>query len=139
LRELRLMDCARILRSKNAGAFVLTIDVIFKSQQIYDEITAGSVLNQKIIATLYKVREQDVSIIAYPQVLAIKVTMPRLVGSGDIEDADVYGSQQHVPLMHLKVQTSFDAAGSPDRTQEPLTSMRATVGWNNPLTGDSCL
>lgn len=100
----RLMDCARILRSKNAGAFVLTIDVICRSQQEFDEVMQSQVLVAATVADLYRVRPEDVSIIAYPQVFAVKVTMPRLAGSGDPGDPDVYGSQQHVPLMYLEMQ-----------------------------------
>ncbi|AWB34840.1 DUF4387 domain-containing protein [Orrella marina] len=103
------MDYARILRSKNAGAFVLTIDVIFKDQQAYDHVTRSAALDAQIIANRYQVPSEDVRIIAYPQVLAIKVTMPRLVGSGDLADSDVYGSQQHVPLMYLPVTTTGTA------------------------------
>lgn len=102
--ELKLMDYARVLRSKNAGAFVLTIDVIFKDQQAFDHVTECGTLDPQIIARRYQVAAQDVSVIAYPQVLAVKVTMPRLTGSGEIDDSDVYGSQQHVPLMFLPVK-----------------------------------
>lgn len=106
--ESKLMDHARILRSKNAGAFVLTIDVIFKDEASYTQVMTSGALDARTIAQRYQVAAQDVSVIAYPQVLAIKVTMPRLVGSGDIADADVYGSQQHVPLMYLPVHLPAD-------------------------------
>ena len=31
--------------------------------------------------------------------LAIKVTIPRLASSGSVRDTDIYGAQQHAPLL----------------------------------------
>jgi len=100
----KLMDIAMVLRSKNAGAFVLTIDIIFKTRDNYESIIHGNTLTSEKIAAAYRVSPKDISIIPYPQVLSVKVTMPRRVGSsGDLSDSDVYGAQQHVPLMLLDV------------------------------------
>lgn len=95
----QLMDIARVLRSKNAGAFVLTIDVIFNTPEDYDRTVSGGALQAARIAAAYRVQSSDIQIIPYPQVLSVKVTLPRRVGSGDVSDTDVYGAQQHVPLM----------------------------------------
>ncbi len=92
---------AQTLRSKNAGALLLTIDVIMKSEAAYQRVLQSPALTPDRVARLYGVEPKDVEIIPYPQVRAIKVTFPRLVASGDIGDSDVYGAQQHVPLMLL--------------------------------------
>jgi len=99
----QLKDIALVLRSKNAGAFVLTVDVIFKTQDDYDRIVGAHALQPDQIAAAYRLRPSDVQVIPYPKVLSVKVTMPRRVGSGDLADADVYGAQQHVPLMLMEV------------------------------------
>lgn len=99
----QLKDIALVLRSKNAGAFVLTIDIVFKTKDDYDRVVESATLDPDRIAAAYRVRPSDVMIIPYPQVLAVKVTMPRRAGSGDLSDSDVYGAQQHVPLMLLEV------------------------------------
>ena len=39
----------------------------------------------------------------YDAGLAFKATIPRLVPAGDIGDTDVYGAQQHAPLLDVKV------------------------------------
>ncbi|OWT63893.1 DUF4387 domain-containing protein [Candidimonas nitroreducens] len=98
---IRLQDVASVLRSKNAGAFVLTIDIIFKEKVDYEKIVVGGLLQPHQIAAAYHVRSSDVLITPYPEVLSLKVTMPRHIGSGDLSDSDVYGAQQHVPLMLL--------------------------------------
>ena len=99
----RLLDYARTLRSKNAGAFLLTIDVVMKSPEAYQKIIDLGVLTPERVGKLYDLPTQTVSVIPYPQVHAIKVTMPRAHPSGDVSDSDVYGAQQHVPIMMMEV------------------------------------
>ena len=96
-----LGSLARTLRSKNAGAFQITFDVILKSETDYQRVVQSPLLTRDRIAALYGVAPADVEIIPYPQVHAVKVTLPRLIPSGDPADGDVYGAQQHVPLMML--------------------------------------
>jgi len=105
----QLKDYARVLRSKNAGAFVLTIDVIFASEDDYRRIIEAGVLDPDAVAAAYRVNSSDVMVIPYPQVCSVKVTMPRRHGSGDVADADVYGAQQHVPLMLMPVPAASAA------------------------------
>jgi hypothetical protein len=96
-----LGSLAQTLRSKNAGAFQLTFDIIMKTATDYQRVVQSPLLTADRIAALYDVSPADVVIIPYPQVHAVKVTIPRAVPSGDIGDTDVYGAQQHVPLMLL--------------------------------------
>ncbi|WP_431280954.1 DUF4387 domain-containing protein [Humitalea sp. 24SJ18S-53] len=96
---------AQTLRSKNAGALMLTIDVIMTSEAAYQRVMQSPALTAARIAGLYGVAAKDVQIIPYPQVHAIKVTLPRAIASGDIGDSDVYGAQQHVPLMLLDLDS----------------------------------
>jgi hypothetical protein len=42
-------------------------------------------------------------VLPYPAALAIKIVMDRVVASGDIGDRDVYGAQQHAPLLDLEL------------------------------------
>jgi hypothetical protein len=35
---------------------------------------------------------------------AVKITIRRPLGSGAVGDTDVYGAQQHVPLMEMPVE-----------------------------------
>jgi hypothetical protein len=39
----------------------------------------------------------------YDPALAFKATLPRLVPAGDIGDTDVYGAQQHGPLLDVDI------------------------------------
>ena len=107
----RLRDYAKTLRSKNAGAFLLTIDVVMKSKEAFEEIIACDVITPESVGQLYGLSANVVSVIPYPAATAIKITFPRHVPSGEIGDGDVYGAQQHVPIMMMVVDRDAAAAG----------------------------
>ena len=56
-----------------------------------------------LISRLYSVPESDVLLVEFPPANAFKATIPRLHGSGAVEDSDVYGAQQHGPLMDVEL------------------------------------
>jgi len=100
-----LADLAKVIRSKNAGPFELTFDVMFDDPAKYEQVKRAGVINVPAIAAIYNVRHDDVLVCRpYDAALAFKVTIRRPVGSGDITDRDVYGCQQHVPLMRIAVE-----------------------------------
>jgi hypothetical protein len=49
------------------------------------------------------VAANTVTVINYPLGRAIKVVVPRKIMSGDPGDRDVYGAQQHTPLLELNI------------------------------------
>ncbi|MBI3965646.1 MAG: DUF4387 domain-containing protein [Chloroflexi bacterium] len=98
-----LRELARICRSKNAGPFLITLDVVFESRDRYERVKRSGVLNRELFARLYDVKSEDVLFTEYDAGLAFKATLPRLVGSGDLGDTDVYGCQQHAPLLDVEV------------------------------------
>ena len=101
---MRLYDCTTVMRSKNAGPFTLTIDLMFPGEEAYDKVLASPSFTAERIAKLYHVPASTVRIHPFKQVLAIKVTLPRsFASSGAPGDRDVYGSQQHFPLGEVEV------------------------------------
>jgi len=105
-----LGSLARTLRSKNAGAFAVTLDVLFRDRAGYELAVQSPALSPARVAALYGVQPESVLVEYYPQVFAIKVTLPRRIPSGDPGDSDVYGAQQHVPLMQIDIR---DEDGAP--------------------------
>ena len=99
----RLIDLAQVIRSKNAGPFTLTLDVMFDDPIVYERVARSGVLEPELIGRLYAVPPAQVVIIPFPQAKALKITMPRGVASGDVSDTDVYATQQHVPLFDIEV------------------------------------
>jgi len=99
----RLIDLAKVIRSKNSGPFELTFDIILKDKETFELLVHKQCINAKLIADLYKINEADViNIIAFAPANAIKATIIRPMASGDIRETDVYGAQQHAPLLSLE-------------------------------------
>jgi len=95
-----LRDLADVIRSKNAGPYELTFDIMFKTEEIYRAVAAANVINKTSFAALYNIPLENVmEIIHFDPAKAIKVTIARPVSSGDLRETDVYGAQQHAPLM----------------------------------------
>ena len=99
----RIRDIAKACKSKNAGPFEVTLDVVFDERSMYERVRATGVLGAALFARLYRVRPEDVLFTEYPAGNAFKATIPRLVASGDIGDTDVYGAQQHAPLLDVDI------------------------------------
>ena len=97
---MKLKDIANVIRSKNAGPYELTLDVLLKDSEMFEKIRNAQVINKAVIAQLYKIPEEDVlSIVYFPNALAIKATIVRPLPSGAMGERDVYGAQQHAPLV----------------------------------------
>ena len=94
---------AKVCKSKNAGPFMLTIDVLFEDPAVYAAVKATGALDAALFARLYQVAEADVLFTPYDAALAFKATLPRLVPAGDFGDTDVYGAQQHAPLLDVEI------------------------------------
>jgi len=100
----RIRDIAKACKSKNAGPFEVTIDVVFDEHSMYERVRATGVLGPQLFARLYHVRPEDVLFSEYPAGNAFKATIPRLIASGDVGDTDVYGAQQHAPLLGVDIR-----------------------------------
>ncbi len=101
---MRLYDCADTIRSKNAGPFTLTVDLMFEDRRVFDAVRASGRLTPKTVAALYGVAADSVRICPFEQIRTIKVSMPRPASSsGAPGDRDVYGCQQHFPLADLEI------------------------------------
>ncbi len=92
-----------MVRSKNAGALYFTLDIMFEDECTYARVRDSGALARARIAKLYAVSHNAVAVISYDVALAIKITVPRPTPSGDPEDNDVYGAQQHAPLLDLDI------------------------------------
>jgi hypothetical protein len=99
----RLYDIAKVLRSKNAGALLCTLDMMFEDEATYQRVRDSGAITPQAIARLYGVSDNEVSVIPYDVAYAIKITIPRLAPSGDPDDTDIYGAQQHAPLLDIEI------------------------------------
>jgi hypothetical protein len=99
-----ILQLATVIRSKNAGPFELTFDILFDDPEKYALVKRSGVITRQLIASLYNVSENTVLVCRpYDPALAFKITIRRPIGSGDIGESDVYGCQQHVPLTTIQI------------------------------------
>lgn len=99
----KLTALAKVIRSKNSGPYEITFDVIFKDQATYEMAVARQLITKATIASLYHIPESDVTaLVHFTPANAIKATIIRPMASGDIRETDVYGAQQHAPLLDLE-------------------------------------
>ena len=100
---MKLQDLAQVVRSKNAGPRRFTLDIIFRDDADYQRAAQSEAITPETVAPLYGMAANTVSIINYPLGLAIKIVVPRKIMSGDPGDRDVYGAQQHAPLLDIEL------------------------------------
>ena len=103
----RLAELATVIRSKNTSPFTYSLDIIFKDPAVYASFKAGQHIDRKLIAELYGLAPEAVlDVIYFDPAAAIKICLPRDVSSGAPGDRDVYGAQQHAPLLQWEFQDS---------------------------------
>ena len=99
-----LKDIAKVVRSKNAGPFEITFDIVFKSRADYDAAKATGVITKELISELYNVPTQNiVAFVWFDAANAVKATIPRPRPQGSIGETDMHAAQQHVPLMEVAI------------------------------------
>jgi uncharacterized protein DUF4387 len=99
-----LWQLTKLIRSKNAGPFKLTFDIMFKNAKGFRAVLKNSQLSAELFSRLYGVPFDKVQFFVLEPLLTIKVTIPRPVPSGDLNDNDMYGGQFHGPLIRLAIE-----------------------------------
>jgi hypothetical protein len=108
--NIRLTDVARVIRSKNSGPFELTLDILFQDRRHFELARRARWINRELIARLYGVPMDDISgIIYFEPAHAVKITLRRRIVSGAPGDTDIYGAQQHAPLLDLEFAVATSA------------------------------
>jgi len=99
----RLDSIAKVIRSKNAGPCLLTLDVMLPDEESFAYVAARVGPLRRQVARRYCRSENEVAVLPFKPALAVKITLPRDVISGDVGDRDVYGAQQHAPLLDIEL------------------------------------
>ena len=99
----KLSEIAHVIRSKNAGPFEITFDIIFSDRTTYERVKRTGLIGRNLFSRLYRVPEEHCDFLCFDGACAFKCTIPRPIAAGDIGDSDVYGAQQHAPLLTVEV------------------------------------
>ena len=100
---MKLSEIAQVIRSKNAGPRRLTLDVMFANDADYQRVAQSPALSAETVGRLYGVPAAEVTVIPYPVGRAIKIVLARKIMAGDPGDFDIYGAQQHAPLLGIEL------------------------------------
>ena len=100
----KLGELARLIRSKNAGPFELTFDIMFEDKESFQRVFDSHALSRQVIADLYQVPLEDVKFFVVPAALAFKASIPRPRFQGDLLDSDGHGGQQYAPLLDIDIR-----------------------------------
>lgn len=99
----KMLEIARVVRSKNSGPYELVLDIMLKNQALFDALRQSGQFTPDLVANAYGLPASDVRrIIWFEPANAVKVVLPRKIISGSPGDSDVYGAQQHAPLLELE-------------------------------------
>ena len=98
-----LASLARLIRSKNAGPFVLTFDIMFDDEASYLRVKRSGALTRDTIARIYGLPAAEVLFFFCDHARAVKASIPRPVTQGDVSDCDGHGGQQYAPLMDIEI------------------------------------
>ncbi len=113
-----LWEISKLIRSKNAGPWDLTIDLMFDSRSSYDLVVRSPLSSAATYSDLYKVDEDRVRVFQHPAALAIKVSIPRPTPAGALAETDVFGGQFHSPLVRFEIPTETGPAGASETKSE---------------------
>ena len=94
-----LTNTFRLIRSKDAGPFMLTIDLFCHDAVAYQRVLDSGVVTPSTFADLYAIDPAGVEIHLVDTINAIKVSFPRRVPSGELADNDITGGQEYGPLV----------------------------------------
>jgi hypothetical protein len=99
-----ITSLATLVRSKNAGPFVISLDFVFPDGDTFARVRDSGAVSRESIAALYGLAPERVSdVVEYPAANAIKVNIARDRAAGGFGERDLYGSQQGALLDRLMV------------------------------------
>lgn len=96
----KVMNRIRVLRSKNAGPYTITFDIVLRDDSDFDNVRSN--LSGDDVARAYAIPVTDVlGTDALPALHALKISIRRRTPSGHPGDSDCYGMNQEEPLARV--------------------------------------
>ncbi len=96
---MKLQDAVLVLRSKNAGVWHITIDIIFKNRELYER--GQKKLDERLFLKIYN--KKSVEYFKCDNINTIKVSFLRDGAAGSINDSDCLGALFYIPLLDIDI------------------------------------
>ncbi len=129
LTMLTVADLALEVRSKNAGPFWVTMEIFLKDEAAY---AAVLFVDAPTIAHLYNVPADTVQIFRIPSLNVVKISFPRPVTPGSLQDRDIHAGQHHVPLALFPSRQRHSNRCSAEETRPPPRPTAMAWGFKSP-------
>ncbi len=100
---MRLQELARTIKSANAGASLLTFDIVYEDRETFERLSESGILSPELIARLYSVSAESVEIYQYAPANTTKITIPRGTTFGGVDERDFDGVQQFIMLLNIQI------------------------------------
>lgn len=98
-----LGELAQLIRSKNAGPWTLTVDIMFPDARTFEHVVASGAVTPATVGPLLGVDSDQIDFFNYAPANAIKFSFPRRYPNGHPQDTDAFGGQQFAPLVDLEI------------------------------------
>lgn len=99
-----IRELCNLIRTKNAGPFEVGLDLIFKDKDIYHRVKKSNQITKELIAKLYRIQINEIRVFFwFDEGSLLKITIPR-APAGSPGEHDLYGDQQHVPLLDINLE-----------------------------------
>ncbi len=96
-----LGELASLVRSKNAGPFWVTFDVMFDTDDDFQRVVDSQLINREWVASTWQIARDEIVLVELKAARAIKFSFPRQQVQGDPGESDQYSGQQYAPLLAL--------------------------------------
>ena len=99
----KVKEVCRHVRSKVAGPFWVTADLMFDTQENYDRYVGSPAPSPESIARIYRIDPGTISLYPIPQLRVLKISYPRRSPQGAVEERDLHSGQQYTYLLDLEL------------------------------------
>jgi Domain of unknown function (DUF4387) len=99
----KVREVCRIVRSKAAGPFWVTIDMFFDDPENYKRYANSAALGAGTFARLYGIELAQVKYASVDQLAVVKISYPRPTPQGWITERDMHSGQQYVRLLDIEL------------------------------------
>lgn len=105
-----LGELAKLIRSKNAGPWMMTIDIMLPDADVFDMVLRSGALVPEKIGPMLGIDSESIELYEYAPAYTVKISFPRKLPNGHPHDTDIFGGQQFAPLVKLQIPLDTDNA-----------------------------
>ena len=90
------------VRSKNAGPFIITVDIFCKTEEIYQKIT--KIITEKFLCDYLNIEERSIQLFFVDNLRVVKISIDRIFIQGSKFDRDMHGAQLANLISELMIE-----------------------------------